>query len=163
MKRFLRALPLALAWLMLCAFIWGWIFTSFLTDTSADKKLVIYVDAVISDPTRLSARMEEIWNERGKERYPKIRMLQAREFTYSMMGQSPFQDGDALLLSASSLKEYKDLLPEDLIPLSGARPFADLISYGDNQQYFVCVNPQSAHQHDGAAQAALEWLFLPAQ
>ena len=163
MKRFLRALPLALAWLMLCAFFWGWIFTSFLTDTSADKKLVIYVDAVISDPTRLSARMEEIWNERGKERYPKIRMLQAREFTYSMMGQSPFQDGDALVLAASSLEEYKDLLPEDLIPLSAARPFADLISYGEDQQYFVCVNPKSVHQQDGAAQAALEWLFLPAQ
>ena len=163
MKRFLRALPLALAWLMLCAFFWGWIFTSFLTDAAPEKKLVIYVDAVIGDPTRLSAGMEERWKERGREQYPEIRMIQARELSYSMMGLSPFQDGDVLLLAAPSLEEYAELLPETLIPLESARPFADFISYREDQKYFVCVNPASVHGEDGAAKAALEWLFLSAQ
>ena len=37
MRRFFRALPLALAWLLLCQLLWGWVFVNFLTDTAPEN------------------------------------------------------------------------------------------------------------------------------
>ena len=130
-------------WLLLSTVLWGWIFASFVTDTKAEKKVVIYVDAVQCADTELAAALEE--------RMPDgLRMIQAHPFSYAMFDTNALMNADLYIVPGSRAEEYL----ESFVPLMGLP--SDLggpywthegVSYGlrlcdaADGTYFVCNDP----------------------
>ena len=130
-------------WLLLSTVLWGWIFASFVTDTKAEKKVVIYLDAVQCADTELAAALEE--------RMPDgLRMIQAHPFSYAMFDTNALMNADLYIVPGSRAEEYL----ESFVPLMGLP--SDLggpywthegVSYGlrlcdaADGTYFVCNDP----------------------
>lgn len=146
-KTFLNLIPLMLGWLVLSVIFWGWIFT-FLTDTKAENKIVLYIDAEVPDPTALSLAMEAYGAEG-------IDMVQARPFTYAMMADSGLDRADLYIVPASHAAEYGEwFAPVDPLPVydpaAGTGAVDAYIQYGA-EAYFLYYGKNSAHLADGLA------------
>ena len=59
-KNVLSQLHSFVLWALLSAVFWGWIFTAFVDDAPAGKKVVIYVDAPVRMERELDARLEDM-------------------------------------------------------------------------------------------------------
>ena len=130
-------------WLLLSTVLWGWIFASFVTDTKAEKKVVIYVDAVQCADTELAAALEEHMPEG-------LRMIQVHPFSYAMFDTNALLNADLYIVSSSRAAEYLESfaplagLPADL---GGEYWVHDGVPYGirlcgaADGRYFTCSNP----------------------
>lgn len=106
MKRIVKgmgtALPLMALWMICCAVFWTFVFGR-ITDTSANQKIVLYVDAQVPGSTALAVALEE----KGADG---IRMVQVRPFSYAMFGSRDVQTADLYILPASHADTYRDWL-----------------------------------------------------
>ena len=108
-RRFSDMVPALLLWAMLSIFLWSFVF-NFLTDVPAEEKLVLFIDAPLTEETRLAVQLEEAVGD-------SIRMVQVRPFSYAMMGSQEIENADLYIIGESSVEEYGDwfaLLPEEL-------------------------------------------------
>ena len=131
-------------WLLLSTVLWGWIFASFVTDTKAEKKVVIYIDAVQCSDTELAAALEE--------RMPEgLRMIQVHPFSYAMFDTDALLDADLYIVPGSRAGEYRDSFAplSDLLPeLDGPYwehegvPYGLLLCDAADGRYFSCVGPE---------------------
>lgn len=109
MKRFFDLVPAMLLWAMLSIFLWSFVF-NFLTDADPAEKLVVFIDAPLTEETRLALQLEETAGDT-------IRMVQVRPFSYAMMGSEEIERADIYIIGESAAAEYRDWfapLPEDL-------------------------------------------------
>ncbi len=97
-KRTLALIPAMILWLMFSVLIWGWVFT-LLTDTRAEYKVTLYIDAPIPDETALAAALEEALP-------PGIRMIKAHSFTYAMYDGQALASADLYVVPASHVEQY---------------------------------------------------------
>lgn len=101
-KRFADTLPILFAWLLLSALLWSWIFT-FLTETTPEKKIVLFADVNACDSYGLSVALEEALPEG-------LQMVQARPFSYAMLNSDQLREADLFIIPAGDLGEYQSWL-----------------------------------------------------
>lgn len=153
-KRFLQLLPALMLWLMVSAFFWSWIFT-FLTDTTADKKVAVYIDAAVPDSTALAVKLEEV-------KSPALKMVVVHPFSYAMFDGDALKNADIFLVAESNVETYKDWfqpMPESLIPatadclimdgtaygLPADNAAATYIGYQEGERYYLLFGSASVH------------------
>ena len=83
------------------AFLWSWIFTSFLTDTDPGQKVVLYANMRQIRGRELAIRMEEA-APAG------IRFAQARPFSHALMNSDALRTADLYIMTAEQAEEYRD-------------------------------------------------------
>ena len=97
-RKFFSSLPKYLLWAVLSTLFWMWIFT-LLTDTSAEKKVVIYADVpALADPD-LAVKLEEDLPEG-------IKMIKVRSFSYMMFGEAELLAGDIYIVRGFDIPSY---------------------------------------------------------
>ena len=157
-KKVMNLVPLMLLWLMMTAFVWGWIFT-FLTDAPREEKMVLFIECDVPGDTFIASKMEA---------HPSsvIRLAQVKPFSYSMMSSSDIRNADLYILSESGMREYFEWLtplPKSMFSLGetyeadgafyGIKVFdaeneagilTDHIAYED-QDYFIAFGKNSCH------------------
>ncbi len=109
MKRFFDIVPAMLLWLMLSIFLWSFVF-NLLTDVPAAEKVVVFIDAPLTNETQLAVALEEAAGDT-------IRMVQVRSFAYAMMSSEEIEHADVYIIGESAWETYRDWfapLPEDL-------------------------------------------------
>lgn len=109
-RKTLDALSLMLLWVIVSVFGWSAVFNT-LTDTSAEKKLVVYADLPDVASTELAVALEEA-------DLPGIRMVRAYPFTYAMMDSSGLERADLYIVSESEAEKYVSWfcpLPEEIV------------------------------------------------
>lgn len=109
MKRFFDLVPAMLLWAMLSIFLWSFVF-NFLTDADPAEKLVVFIDAPLTEETRLALALEEAAGDA-------ISMVQVRSFAYAMMGSEEIERADVYIVGESAADDYRDWfapLPEAL-------------------------------------------------
>lgn len=152
LKKIFSQLHTFVLWALASAMFWSWIFT-FVTDTSPDKKVTVYVKAPEVRATELAAALEESM--------PKgLKMIKVHSFDYVMFGVDEFYRGDIFLLPASETETYAELLaPADWAQdtkaydaATGEGVATDYIRYTD-EDYYVYLGVGSAHDGDGQARA----------
>ena len=149
-KRVMDLAPLMLLWLVLCAFFWGKVFMS-LTDTAPENKIVLFVDARVSDTTALALEME-------KEMAAPIEMVKVYPFTYAMMGSEALSTADLYIVPQGHVQEYAEWFaqePEKVLIYDGtAGAAAQYISYADlpGESYYIFYGKNSVHLSDGQAE-----------
>lgn len=135
-------------WGLASALIWAYVFT-FVTDTSPEKKVMIYCDVPEIQDIQLAARLEEDLPEG-------IRMIKVRSFQYVMMDTDNIQTGDLFLLPASKVEEYRQFFQEGDAgtQVYDAETHAGIaeqyIKFGDENYYLFC-GAKSPHLDDGKA------------
>ena len=108
-RRFFDALPALVLWAMLSIFLWSFVF-NFLTDVPAAEKVVLFIDAPLTNETQLAVKLEEAAGE-------SIKMVQVRSFAYAMMGSEEIENADLYIIGESGIAEYADWfapLPQEL-------------------------------------------------
>ena len=128
-------------WALLSAVVWGWIFTSFVCDAPAAKKVVIYVDAPVTMDRELDIRLEEEL-PRG------IRMIRVHPFSYAVFDESALLNADLFVIPASHAEQFAPSflsVPEgDAEPVEGLRGFTmyDAVSgKGSAGKYIAYESP----------------------
>lgn len=97
-RSFFSNVPKYLLWAVLSTMFWLWILT-FVTDTSADKKVTLYAEVpVLADPDLAVALEEGLPSG--------LRMVKARSPNYYMFGSIGMDEGDFYVLPASAAGEY---------------------------------------------------------
>lgn len=159
-KRVMDLAPLMLLWLVLCAFFWGKVFMS-LTDTAPENKIVVFIDARVSDTTALAVELE-------KEKQAPIEMVKVYPFTYAMMGSEALSSADLYIVPQAHVQDYEewfDMDRERVLIYDGTQGAADqYISYEDlpGEAYYLFYGKNSVHLEDGeAAKYAQLLLQLP--
>ena len=99
LKNVLSQLHSFVLWALLSAVFWGWIFTAFVDDAPAGKKVVIYVDAPVRMERELDARLEEDLPEG-------IRMIRVHPFSYAAFDESALLQADLYIVPASHAEEF---------------------------------------------------------
>lgn len=172
LKPFFDLFPAMLMWLMLCIFLWGFVFSA-LTDFPAAEKVTLFVDAPLAEETRLATAMEQAVSA-------PVRAVQVRPFAYAMMGSEEIEQADLYIVPAANVETYREWfapLPEGLqgdLLLEGV-PYGILvwdaatqtgvaretIHYPDEDCYLL-FGAASRHAEDGqAAACALVLLNQP--
>ena len=99
LKNIFSQLHVYVLWILLSTVLWGWIFSSFVTDTKPEYKLVVYVDAVQCADRELAMALEE--------RMPVgIQMVQVHPFSYAMFDTDALLKADLFIVPASEAEEY---------------------------------------------------------
>lgn len=106
LKAFYSNILKYLLWLVLSTMFWAWIFT-FVRDTTADKKVVLYADVFSMSDRALDVRLEEEMPEG-------IEMIRVHLFSYAMFNDASLGQGDLYILPEWEVEE----MIEDLAPLS---------------------------------------------
>lgn len=107
-KRVLALIPPLTLWLMLCALVWGFVFTR-ITDARPEDKLAIYVDAETPGGTALAVALEDALGGQ-------VRLVQVRPFSYAMFYGEALRSADLYIVRASDIETYRDWFA----PLPGA-------------------------------------------
>ncbi len=169
-----------LLWLLISIVFWGWIFT-LITDTSADKKLVLCVDRPELQDHALTLELE-------KELPEGIRMVKVHPIDYYVFSQDELEHADLYIVKASRAGElswlFLPLADTGLEPdgretwsldgtayglciYSAGSGEGALSSYIDYQtewdapeDYYLFFGANSAHLSDGAARQLAERLTL---
>ena len=108
-KKLLSLLPALLLWLMLCVFLWGFVFNR-LTDTGRAQKLTLCVDTEVPGATELAVWLEEALAGA-------VRMVKVRPFSYAMFDSATLTQADLFLVPAADAETYRDWfrpLPQEL-------------------------------------------------
>ena len=111
LKRFFDTVPALLLWAMLSIFLWSFVF-NLLTDVPAAEKVVLFIDAPLTNETQLAVALEEAAAD-------SIQMVQVRSFSYAMMGSEEIENADLYIIGESTIADYGDWfapLPEELQP-----------------------------------------------
>ena len=101
LKNILSQFHVYVLWLLLSTVFWGWIFTSFVTDTAPGKKITIYVDAPEVADTALDIALEEHLPQG-------IRMVRVHPFSYAVFDTDALLNADIFIVPASRAAEYTD-------------------------------------------------------
>ena len=184
-KRFLKDLPLFIVWAVLAVILCSFVFLR-LTDTSADKKIVVFVDVAPEGlkAAELAARLEEAMPEG-------IRMVQVRPFSYAFFSDSSLRAADIFIVKASDAPALSELFAQgtdgqgaliyEAAGKSGAAKTyitydqaqivtatdadGDTVSVGyADTDYYLYFNKNSVHtgeKDDGALDVAALLLSLP--
>ncbi|MBR1757785.1 MAG: hypothetical protein IJ744_03545 [Lachnospiraceae bacterium] len=99
-RRFFSQIYLYLLWLIVAVMFWGWIF-SLKTDTSAEKKVMVFADVDAMDEVGLSAKLEEEMPEG-------IRMVQAHPFSYVIFNENLLVNADVFIVPENEIEELLD-------------------------------------------------------
>ena len=105
LKNILAQLHRFVFWALILSLLWAWIYT-YVGDTSREKKVLIYVDAVELRQRVLGLRLEDMGLPEG------IEMIEVRSFDYDIFGSA--LNGDVYLMRESILKATLDESPEKL-------------------------------------------------
>lgn len=156
-------------WLLISVLLWGWIF-SFLTDTSREKKIMIFVNAGELRDRELALRLEE-------QKPDGIKMIKVHDFEYQMIGTTKVY-GDLYIVPESDLERMLEKDPGAVLPIRdpgghpvyeyGGQPVAFLaydagtnsgigasryIFYPrpelDGQNFYLCISSDTRH-YEGA-------------
>ena len=100
LRRFLRQLPLLIILLIACVIFWSWIFT-FVTDTSFDRKVTLFLNTFQCEERELALTLE-------KDMPSGIRMVQVRPFSYAMMSGDSIRNADLYIVSAQEAETYRE-------------------------------------------------------
>ena len=146
LRRFLRLLPALLTWALVCVMLWGWIF-SLLTNAPASKKLIVYIDAPTRNTRELAGKLEDSFPR------SRIRFIEVRSFSYSMMGDSPASDGDIFIVSSENISEYADWFSGtagELFVSAGSAdvPLSSYVVYSEGADYLLFYSVSSVHTGD---------------
>lgn len=109
-KKIFARVPAYVIWLMLSVALWGWIFGR-ITDTAAENKIVLFVDAYDVQDTALAVRLEE-------EKPEGIRMVQVHPFSYVLFQSETLLSADLYIIKESDAADYLD----SFLPLTEAAP-----------------------------------------
>lgn len=156
LKRIFSQLHSFVLWLLVSALFWSWIFT-FVTDTSAEKKVTVYCKVPEVRATELAIALEEHMPEG-------LRMIRVYSFDYVMFGLDAFYQGDIFIVPESEIGTYKDvLLPAERSikaydAATGAGIAMDYIRYED-EDYYLCLGSGSVHLEDGKAEEVVQTLL----
>jgi len=151
MKKLTRQLPLLIIWLILSVILWGFVF-NFLTDTTADKKIVIMIDAQLENEVSLAVLLEGLHSDT-------VKMVKVHPFTYALMDASAVASADILIIAEGDIEQYQDyIMPvseefgceESGILLTGQID-RWLAEYCRNVNYYLCFGNSGAHITDGEA------------
>lgn len=99
-KRLLRQVPLYLAWIVLSAIFWSWIFT-LVTDVTPERKVTLFVSAVALEDRQLAAALEE-------EKPEGIRMIKVHPFSYAVFDEGNLLNADLYVVPESQAAEFLD-------------------------------------------------------
>lgn len=113
LKNIFSQLHVYVLWLLLSAVFWGWIFSSFITDTRPEYKVVVYVDAARCADKELALRLEDPLPEG-------IRMVQVHPFSYALFDQDSLLKADLFIVPASHAEEYSGAFSPLTIPFPSA-------------------------------------------
>ena len=160
LKNILSQLHSFILWLLMSALVWGYVFT-FVTDTSADKKVTVYCKVPEVQDTALAAALE-------KQMPEGLRMIKVHSFDYVMFDVESFYQGDIFILPASDIEEYAGILApvggdqgiKVYDSASGEGAATAYIRYAD-EDYYLFLGADSVHSDDGRAlEVALTLLGL---
>lgn len=156
LKRILSQLHSFVLWLLVSALFWSWIFT-FVTDTSADQKVTVYLKVPEVQATELAIALEE--------RMPEgLRMIRVYSFDYVMFGLDAFYQGDIFVVPESEIETYMDVLSPAEQPVkaydaaTGTGIALNYIRYAD-EDYYLYLGSGSVHLEDGRAEDVLQTLL----
>lgn len=174
LKPFFDLFPAMLLWLMLSIFLWGFVFSA-LTDIPAGERISLFVDAPLTEETRLATTLEQAVTA-------PVRAVQVRSFSYAMMGSDEIEQADLYIVTTEDVETYREWfapLPEELQAqadlLLDGQPYGikvydaatqtgaalETIRYG-NEDYYLLFGANSAHTADRqAAACALMLLDQP--
>ena len=107
LKKVASDLLFYLLWAVIAALLWIWIF-SFITNTSVDKKVVLFADVPVIRATELSIELE-------KDKPENIKMVKAKSFENAMMMSSEIAVSDMYIVGSEAIDKYFD----SFAPLSG--------------------------------------------
>lgn len=163
MKRTLSRFPVYVLWALAAFVLWSWVF-GFLTDTSPEKKLTLYISADEVQDVELAALLEDGGLPEG------IRMVKVHPFSYAMFGETDLLSADLYIVRASEAMEWRDSfrpLPAGIRGdleleggVSGVRVYDaqtgsgvydGLIGYDPAEDFCLFFGANSAHKDDGAA------------
>ena len=97
-------LTIYLAFAAMAVMFWSFVFNQ-ITDTSADRKVVLYADVNSMNSSGLAVKLEESMPDN-------IKMVQVHPFSYAMMDDSGLVDADLYVVHESDLDTYiEDLSP----------------------------------------------------
>lgn len=157
LKHFLNVAPAMLMWLVLSVFLWGFVF-NLITDVPAEEKVVLFIDAPVTEETHLALRLQEAMGEAALT-------VQVRPFSYAMMSAEELENADLYILSRSAMDTYRQWLaplPQDmytgtLINLDG-QPYGIMVHAAatgegvaeehigyEQLDYYLCVGVNSLH------------------
>ena len=94
LKNIFSQLHVYVLWLLLSTVLWGWIFSSFITDTKPEYKVVVYADAARCADRELSLRLEDPLP-------PGLRMVRVHPFSYAMFDRDALLKADLFVVPAS--------------------------------------------------------------
>ncbi len=104
-RKVLRLFHRLILCLIISALFWSWIF-NFLTDTSAEQKIVIYADMKDLAWKELSVALEENAPEG-------IRLVQVHPFSYAMINSDSIRQADLYIMTEAQAEEYADWISPD--------------------------------------------------
>ena len=99
LKNVLSQLHSYVLWALLSAVFWGWIFTAFVADAPAEKKVVVYVDAPVYEERELDLQLEEKLPEG-------IRMIRVHPFSYAVFDESVLLNADLYIVPVSHAEQF---------------------------------------------------------
>ena len=146
LKRIFSQLHRYVLWLLISAVFWAWVFT-FVTDTTREKKIVLYADVPSISDRSLAIELE-------KELPDGIQMVQVHPFSYAAFDTEAVKLADLYILPEREMHEYAEQLC--VIPETGQRGtllhepdgFSRLDAYciyEAGERYFLCYNIRSVH------------------
>ena len=158
LKKIVSQLHTFVLWALVSAMFWSWVFT-FVTDTSPDRKVTVYIKAPEVRATELAAALEESMPEG-------LKMIQAHSFDYVMFGVDAFYQGDVFIVPASEIETYAELLApveagqatKVYDAATGTGVAMGYIGYA-NEDCYLFLGTGSAHLEDGKALAVARALL----
>ena len=99
-SRFFSRAVVYILWALFAFFLWTFVFNG-ISDTSRDKKVTMYINAIDVDSVRLSAALEESMP-------PGIRMVKAKPFLYSLLGSEDLLNSDLYIIRESDYEEFRE-------------------------------------------------------
>lgn len=166
-------------WLLICIFLWGFVFTQ-LTDTVPARKLVLCADLP-------ELREQELTEELERDRPQGIRMVMVHPFGYYIFDTEEMRTADVFIVGENKAADYiESFRPLDETGFSAegralwsldGRAYGVLIYDADSgegaataylpyahpeverQDYYLFFGAESAHREDGAALWLAEEIF----
>ena len=171
LKNILSRLHTYILWALLSVVVWGFVF-NLLTDAPADKKIVIYADAVRCEEKALDIELE-------KTKPAGIRLIRAHTFDYVMFDEAGLLNADIYLIpeerAADYIDSYSPLDPSVLpweatelwyregtaygVKLEGAQSYFTFQPEGDVYLFFGVHSVHTASLNRSADDAALQVAF----
>lgn len=99
-KKILSQIPLYVVFILFSSIVVGWLF-GFATDTSKEKKIVLFADVQSMDETALSVKLEE-------HKPDGIRMIRAHVFGYAVFDSTLLENADVYIVTASEAEKYRE-------------------------------------------------------